>query len=230
MLKRTKGIVLGSIKFKETSIIVKVFTEEFGTLSFIVNGVRSAKAKGKAALYQPLTLLDLVVYFKEGKDLLRISEAQMNVSFREIPFDPIKRTLGIFLTEFFSKTLREEQANKALFEFLFNSIELLDHQQKHIENFHLQLLLKASVYLGYGPQGDLDFLKQLIESGIHFNRFENEQDIVARLIKEAYGSEIVISNAERRELLHQIIQFYAIHLHQEIDIKSLEVLKTVLSA
>lgn len=229
MLKHTKGIVLGSIKFKETSIIVKVFTEEFGTLSFIVNGVRSAKAKGKAALYQPLTLLDLVIYFKEAKDLLRISEAKMSVSFREIPFDPIKRTLGIFLTEFFSKTLREEQANKGLFEFLFNSIELLDHQQAHIENFHLQLLLKASVYLGFGPQGEVDFLQQLSDSGMPFNRFENEQHLVTRLIKEAYGAEIIISNTARRELLHQIIKFYAVHLHQEIDIKSLEVLKTVLS-
>lgn len=230
MLKRTKGIVLGSIKFKETSLIVKIFTEEFGTLSFIVNGVRSAKARGKAALYQPLTLLDLVIYFKEGKDLLRISEAKMNVSFSEIPFDPIKRTLGIFLTEFFSKTLKEEQANKALFEFLFNSIELLDHQQRNVQNFHLQLLLKASIYLGYGPQGDLDFISQLIESGVRFNQLENEKNTVERLIKEVYGVEIEISNVDRRELLNQIIQFYAIHLHTDIEIKSLEVLKTVLSA
>ena len=118
MLKRTRGIVLGHIKYKESSIIVKVFTEEFGSSSFIVNGVRSSKSKGKAALYQPLTLLDLVIYYKESKELMRISEAKMASSFSEIPFDPVKRTIGMFLTEFLSKTLREEQANRSLFEFL----------------------------------------------------------------------------------------------------------------
>lgn len=230
MLKRTRGIVLGSIKFKETSIIVKIFTEEFGSASFLVNGVRSAKAKGKAALYQPLTLLDLVIYYKESKDLMRVSEAKMAASFTAIPFDPVKRTIGIFLTEFFSKILKDEQANKPLFEFLFHSIELLDHQQSNVQNFHLQLLLKAAIYLGYGPQGDLDFVQQLVEAGIHFNQLKNEKSTVDRLIKEAYGAEIQINNTYRRELLDQIIKFYAIHLHQQLEIKSLDVLKTVLNA
>ena len=95
MLKRTRGIVLGSIKFKETSIIVKIFTEEFGSASFIVNGVRSTKAKGKAALYQPLTLLELVIYYRI-KRFNEVSEAKMATSFTAIPFDPVKRTIGIF--------------------------------------------------------------------------------------------------------------------------------------
>jgi DNA repair protein RecO (recombination protein O) len=230
MLKRTRGIVLGHIKYKESSIIVKVFTEEFGSSSFIVNGVRSSKSKGKAALYQPLTLLDLVIYYKESKELMRISEAKMASSFSEIPFDPVKRTIGMFLTEFLSKTLREEQANRSLFEFLFHSIELLDHLQENVQNFHLQLLLKSANYLGYGPQGDLDFMQQLIEAGVHFNQWENEQNIINRLINEKYGASIEINNANRRELLHQIIKFYTIHLHQQLEIKSLEVLKTVMSA
>ena len=107
---------------------------------------------------------------------------------------------------------------------------MLDHQNRNVQNFHLQLLLKSAVYLGYGPQGDLDFVQQLVESGIHFNQLEDEKSTVDRLIKEPYGAEIEINNSYRRELLDQIIKFYAIHLHQQIEIKSLDVLKTVLSA
>lgn len=229
MLKRTRGIVLGSLKYKETSIIVKIFTEDYGTQSFIINGVRSSKSKGKAALYQPLSLLDLVIYYKEGKGLLRISEAKLAVAFQEIPFHPIKRTIGIFLTEFFAKILKEEEVNSSLFEFLFHSIEFFDHQQAEIENFHLQLLLKSALHLGYGPQGDLDFLQQLLEAGMHFNELENEEQFIEQLIKLPFGSEIKISSSYRREILDQLIKFYAIHLHDHLEIKSIGVLKTVLS-
>lgn len=221
--------MLGSLKYKETSIIVKIFTEEYGTQSFIVNGVRSNKSKGKAALYQPLSLLDLVIYYKEGKGLLRISEAKLAVAFQEIPFHPVKRTIGIFLTEFFAKILKEEEINTGLFQFMFHSIEFLDHQKTQIENFHLQLLLKSAVHLGYGPQGDLDFLQQLLEAGMHFNELQNEEQYIEQLIKLPYGAKIKLASSYRRELLDQVIKFYTIHLHDRLEIKSIEVLKTVLT-
>lgn len=230
MLKRTRGIVLGSLKYKETSIIVKIFTEEYGTQAFIINGVRSSKGKGKAALYQPLSLLDLIIYYKEGKGLLRVSESKLSLAFQDIPFHPIKRTIGIFLTEFFSKILKEDEVNKELFEFVFHAVQYFDHQEVGVENFHLQLLLKSAVHLGYGPQGDLDFVHQLIEAGLHFTQLENEKSHIDQLIQQPFGAEIKINGTYRRELLDQIIKFYTIHLNERLEIKSIEVLKTVLNA
>jgi DNA repair protein RecO (recombination protein O) len=80
MLQKTSGIVLGFLRYGDSSIITRVYTEEYGLQSYIVNGVRSAKAKNKISLYQPLTLLDLVVYHKENKDLKRISEVKKQLS------------------------------------------------------------------------------------------------------------------------------------------------------
>uniref|UniRef100_UPI0040478437 recombination protein O N-terminal domain-containing protein n=1 Tax=Roseivirga sp. TaxID=1964215 RepID=UPI0040478437 len=57
MLHTTRGIVLNYIKYGETPIIVRVFTEAFGVQSYIVNSARTAKGRGKMALYQPLSLL-----------------------------------------------------------------------------------------------------------------------------------------------------------------------------
>ena len=85
------------------------------------------------------------------------------------------------------------------------------------------------MYLGYGPQGDLDFLQQLLEAGLHFTRLENEDQFLEQLIKQPFGTDIRIGSIYRRELLDQIIKFYAIHLHENLDIKSIDVLKTVLS-
>jgi len=74
MLHKTKGIVLNYIKYSDTSIIAKIYTEAFGLQSYIVNSVRSSKAKNKIALFQPLTLLEMVVYHKNHQGLQRISE------------------------------------------------------------------------------------------------------------------------------------------------------------
>jgi DNA repair protein RecO (recombination protein O) len=87
MLNKTKGIVIQYMKYRESSLLVTIYTAEFGICSYVENGVRSAKAKHKIALFQPLTLLELEVYHKPGKGLHRISEAKCYYPYRKIPFD-----------------------------------------------------------------------------------------------------------------------------------------------
>ena len=73
MYSQTKGIVLSSVKYSESSIICKLYTDKLGLQSYIVNGVR--KKKGGSAYYQPLNILDLTVYHKNNNQLKRIKEA-----------------------------------------------------------------------------------------------------------------------------------------------------------
>lgn len=73
MLHVTKGIVINFIRYRESSIIVKIYTELFGLRTYIVNGVRNSKT-AKIALYQPLSQVDLVVYENPKADMQRISE------------------------------------------------------------------------------------------------------------------------------------------------------------
>jgi DNA repair protein RecO len=112
MLSKTQGIVISYMRYRETSIVVNVYTSEMGICSYIENGVRSAKAKHKMALFQPLTLLDLEVYHKPGKGLHRISEAKCFFPYQAIPFDIAKSSLALFLSEVLSKVLKEEEAKK----------------------------------------------------------------------------------------------------------------------
>ena len=107
MLKITSGIVLSHIKYKDTSIIVRIFTRELGLKAYLVNGVRSLGKGSKIALYQPLTLLDLVVYDKENSGLQRISEAKINTPQRLIPFDMARTSLALFATEVISRSILE---------------------------------------------------------------------------------------------------------------------------
>ncbi|OEK06813.1 DNA repair protein RecO [Roseivirga misakiensis] len=227
MLVHTEGIVFSTVKFKETSIIVKIFTSAYGMQSYIVNGARSQRSKGKIALYQPLSLLDMVVYYKEGKDIQRISETKFAQTYTEIPFDPVKRTIGIFITEVFGKVLREEGENSVLFEFLFNSLQIFDRLRDNVANFHLQILLKATHHLGFGPANADDFVLQLSESGFHLSISLEEKKSLDLLMESNYGENIPLSLSFRREVLDHIIKYYKVNSGNLREIKSLSVLKVI---
>ena len=86
MIIKTKGIVLSYIKYGETSIICKIFTETISIQTFIINGIRKSKSKN-IALYQPLTILDLVIYHKESSGIQRIKEAKLDVIYKTLHLD-----------------------------------------------------------------------------------------------------------------------------------------------
>jgi DNA repair protein RecO (recombination protein O) len=229
MLHNTRGIVLNYIKYGETSIIVRIFTEAFGVQSYIVNSARTAKGRGKMALYQPLSLLEMVVYHKPSKDIQRISEAKFSYAFSSIPFDPVKTGISIFLTEIMNKLLREESENKELYGFIHQAITIFDHLEKNVINFHLQFLMKCSAYLGFEPQSAEGFIEELAEFGLHFRTLEAERIIISQLMNRPLGDDIEVNGQLRRDILSHIIKFYQIHVSGLNEIKSLVVLKEVLS-
>ena len=148
MLHKTPGIVFRFTKFGDTSIIVNIFTESFGLQSYIVNGVRSASAKGKIALYQPLTLLDMVVYYKENAQVKRMKEVKCLHQYHSLHIDVKKSTIAMFLAELLNKAVKDESHAQELYAFISNSLITLDDTTHNFENFHLIFLVKLSRFLG----------------------------------------------------------------------------------
>ncbi len=226
MLHKTRGVVLSYLKFKESSIIVKIFTERFGLQSYVVNGVRSAKSRQKMGLFQPLTLVDMVVYHKGDGKLTRISEIRCAIPFRSIPFDLKKITLAIFLAEMLEKVLKEEEENTKQFEFLTVSLCTLDELEEGYQNFHLHFLLQLTRYLGFFPESLQNFY---FEAHTRPLSEEHDQLLDAMLQQVRYGL-LPMRATIRRELLQQIIDFYEGNLGGMGPVKSLTVLQTVLGA
>lgn len=226
MLYKTGGIALSYIKFKETSIIARVFTEAFGMQSYIVNGIRSKNAKTRIALFQPLTLLDLVVYHNKKKDINRISEIKCSYNFHSIPFSIKKTSIALFLTELLNHALIDEGENEALFEFIHESIRYLDVLEKDYENFHLQFMMRLSKYLGIFPETAVGVLKEIGHSKIHNTEFSDQLDF---LLRSKFEEHIRLSKSTRNELLKAILDYYRFHYDSIKEIKSIQVLKEVLS-
>ena len=126
MLIKTRGIVLNFMKFRETSIIARVYTEQLGVQSYIVNSVRTKGKGSRIALFQPFTLLDMVVYTSPKGGLTRISEYKCAHPFISIPFDIRKSSMVLFLSEVVARTVKEEEENQPLFQFLYQAILAFD--------------------------------------------------------------------------------------------------------
>jgi len=229
MLHKTKGIVLGHVKYGESSLIIQVYTEKFGIQSYIENGVRKAKAKHKMAIFQPLTLLDLVVYKKANSGINRMSEIKVNPPYRAIPYEIIKSSIGIFLAEFLNHILRgEEEENPVMFEFIHNSLKYFDDKQADYINFHLQFLSQLSAYLGFKPSGAVEILDEVTQ--YHPIKLRADERVkLEELLANDLTYDLKINGEQRQQLLKVLIYFYQIHSHSFKEIKSLRILHEVLS-
>jgi DNA repair protein RecO (recombination protein O) len=229
MLQKTRGIVLNYLKFRETSIIVKIYTEALGIQTYILANVRSAKSKTKVALYQPLTLLDLVVYYRKDREqIFRIAEAKCAYPYQAIPFEIRKTTVILFLAEILGKTLKEEASNPELFDFLFEALKSFDQATVQYDNFHLRFLLRLSRYLGFEPQSGEEILAQIREHKRLLLQEDDEKMLIFQLdslIQTEIYTAIPVSM--RREILDYLLDFYRLHIANFDTIRSLEVLREI---
>ena len=151
-LHHTKGIVLRTVKYGETSVIVTLFTELFGIQSYLVNGVRtsSKKGSGKANLFQPTSILEMVVYHNELKQLQRIKEFRWSFLYQHILSDVRKNAVAVFMVELLTKCLKQPEANPDLFHFAEDSFLHLDKASDAVTaNFPLFFALHLPVFFGF---------------------------------------------------------------------------------
>ena len=77
----TKAIVLNSLKYGDTSLIVRCFTLNEGIKTYLIRGVLKAKkGKIKAAYFQPLTQLKIEANHNNKGNLNSLKEVQILLS------------------------------------------------------------------------------------------------------------------------------------------------------
>jgi len=241
MIYKTRGIVLRTINYSDTSIISKIYTEQSGIQSYLIKGARRKKAGIKANLFQPLSLLELVVYRKEKKQLQNLKEARPEIHFTSIPYDSSKTSILFFLNELLLKCLHEEENNSELFSFLHESVQTLDSAENNFSNFHLIFMMRFSRFLGFFPQGnfsdatpvfDLREGKFIIRDPLHPDFLTKESGkLISKLILSNYYSmeKLILSGQERKMLLEILLRFYQLHLSHAGNISSHKVLEQILS-
>ena len=202
-LHKTKGIVLRAVKYGETSLIVTMFTELFGLQSYLVNGVRtsSKKGSGKANLFQPTAILDLVVYHNELKHLNRIKEFKWSYLYQHIFSDVPKNAVALFMIELLTKCLKQPEANPELFEFCEDAFIHLDESVGSVmANFPLFFALHLPFFFGFRISDEYSDKNSIVdlqegmfvpERPDHFHFLEGKQaEVTSELLKMMQPEEL----------------------------------------
>lgn len=233
----TKTIVLNALKYGDTSLIVKAYTASDGLKSYMLKGILAAKkGKLKSAYFQPLTQLEIVANHRNKGTLESIREAKITYSYRTVHSNMSKNAVTLFLAEMLGNSIREEEPNQGLFDFLEAALQWLDTHSE-ISNFHCFFLIRLTQYLGFYPDTsgtntsyfdlmegefvDIPSLNPFL-SGTELENFKSFLGINFDAIHT-----IKMNKTDRQALLQSLVRYYELHLQGFRRPKSLAVLNEV---
>lgn len=245
MTHKTKGIVLRTIQYGETSIITSVYTELFGLQSYIVKGVRQAskKKQAKTAYFQPGAILEMEVYHNSLKNLQFIKEYKWAVLYNNILFDVVRNAIAQFMIELFQRSIKQPEANAELFYLLEGSLNEADKgADAVVANLPLYFALHLATESGFQLQGNysnetpvLDLKEGMFieEEPAHLQHVSgNIAEIISRIQHINFYNDlenIKLNRELRRQILEILLQYISLHVTEFKEMKSLAVLQAVLS-
>ncbi len=240
MIHTTKGIIFHTAKFKESGVLARMFTKDFGPMSCIVPSVHGKKAKVKPASLLPLTLVEAIIYVKDNRGLQKLTELKIDPPYKSIHTDIRKTCIALFLSEVLQQVLKEDSNHENIFNFLHHSLQAFDEMDEGINYFHLYLLFELTGYLGFYPSGKFSektpyfnlpdgvFQEHAPIHAFCLNRNESSfaQDILNADLNSL--SELDASPSLRSNLLDRILDYYKFHIAEMREIKSKKVLTEIM--
>ena len=236
MQEKTRAIVLTSVKYGESDLIVKCLTEE-GLRSYMVRRAFSSRNKKvKLAYFQPLSQLEITGRHNTKGRLHSIGELRSSYFYRSLSTDVFKQAIAMFLAEVLVQVIREEDNNPELFDFVETALIWLDNHDRFAD-FHLLFLLRITRFLGFFPDTKNLTYKYFDMEEACFSKerptgrlLEGEKLILFRVligIKFDDLEQLKWNSEKRQLLLMELLGFYELHLPGFRLPNSLKVLKEV---
>ncbi len=234
-----RGIVLHTLKYGDSSMIVQMLTDTKGRCSYIVQGIRSAKGRGsKLALFQPMFALEFEGLKSSKSELHKFREVRNGIIFGSVPFDVRKSTMAIFMAEVLYRLVRESEPSSTLFDFAWRSVEALDVMQEGVANFHLWFLANLSRFLGFFPGNDYIAdawfdMREGVYTPIKPSHTSFMSQSMARILHDIiecdvnHLGEIGLNRDQRVEFLNALLVYYAYHLDAISAVRSVQILQEV---
>ena len=220
MILKSEGIVLRTLKHQESNLIATLYTKEYGIRSFIIKSYRSSRSRGRHSYFQPLSIVDIVFLQKDNRSLQKISESKISVLLQEAQTDPVKMSIGLAMMEIFYDTVKEEEANQQLYNFLRHTILYVDQSERKLVNIFIYFLMQLTAFLGFSPND-----KAGLSGGVHFDirlgtfsEAGQNPDPIAKLLLRFYRSqlqdcqEITFSTVEKRHIIRTLFDYYEAHV------------------
>lgn len=237
---KTEGIVLQSLRYGDSSMIVRVYTRSHGLKSYIVKGAFNRNSKNRVALFQNLYLINYVEAGRPNKGSLGyLKDVRLSMIYQSIPFEMNKMAILMYVNELLSRTLTEQEQNEALYDFIVKSMQWLDLVETDYANYPLFFTLELTRYLGFYPKSNFHpgYCFDMMEGSfvrdhpLHPYYFDvDTAHVLSKLLDSGIDDacHLPLCVAQRREILDGLIVFMRLHASVMKDFRSHEVLRSVL--
>lgn len=237
MQTKTEAIVLHTLKYGDSKLVVDTFTRECGRLSFMVSVPKSGRGRLRKQYFQPLAQLSLECDVRPRLQLQRVKEASLAYAYTTLTTDSRKLAIALFAAEFLCHALRGEQQGGPLFDYVADSLQWLDSAGGGFANFHVVFLMRLSRFLGFSPNTegyapgccfDLRAGGFCGRAPLHTDWLgPAEASLVGLMLRMDYATMHLfrLNRAERNRLTDIIIRYYRLHLPAFPEPRSLAVLR-----
>lgn len=223
MFHSDEAIVLQLIPHKDHNAIVKLYTRNIGLVSCWINSLRSKSSGIRSSGLQPLTIINSIIDQRETKQLSTLKEMQISFSPTHIYTTIEKSSLAIFIAELLSHTIKETATDNSLYDFIRESIILLNDTKDNCANFHIVFMLNLSNHLGILPKNsftpETPYLN--LEEGVYLAKtplhtsflYPDESECISKLSALPVSSfaKAEIPSALRKNILHGLLKYFEIH-------------------
>ena len=239
MIVKTRGIVTRAVKYAETSLICDIYTEQLGLQTYIVSGVRKKKSRFGAGLLQLMSILEIDAQHQNNKSMHRILEAKPAYVYTRLPFEITRSSVGLFMIELVQKSIKEQEQNRVLFEFLYDAFSQLDQTPHSIANWHISFMVQLADYLGF--KLDDNFSAEMPYFDIREGRFRTvrifSQDGLDQHLSEILFAftqlpfsevhNIRMHREQRQLLLQRLIRYYQYRIEHFKELNTFNILQSI---
>ena len=240
-MQRTKVIVLRTLKYNDSQIVVSLFSKDFGFFTTMARLSRGPRYGGKNTLWQVLNVLEVSLDYRVGNEFQKLSEVSIFLPWREIPYNPHKAAVAIFLGDFLFHALRGEGENQTLYDFIENSLSWFDESSSAFTAFHLFFMIRMTRFIGILPGLDGYAKSSMYDLNMscftmivpNHGQYLDACDAVyvPILLRTEYSQmhHLKIPRKKRWHMLEIILRYYRLHVPGFGELKSLETLRELFS-
>jgi DNA repair protein RecO (recombination protein O) len=245
MIQATKAIVLKTIKYGETSLIVTLYTQLYGVQSCLVQGVRKStkKTPAKSSAFAVGNLLQISLYYQPIKKLQRIRDFQFDKINIDINTSIVKNAILVLMMELVHHTIQEPEPNSDLYDWLENYIVHIElSPEQNLTWMPHYFCVQYAQVLGFGIHGNYSEQTPILhlQDGIFVAAEPNynapiskaPQSQIINILNEQSLlslSTMQIASNHKRVVLHDLITYFQLHISQMPAIKSISVLESIFS-
>jgi DNA repair protein RecO (recombination protein O) len=248
-IDKTTAIVVSVIPWRETSVIIRLFTKEHGMISAAAKGIKRSRQ-----LNTPIErgqVIETLVYMHQNRSMQTLAETQIVAFYQSIRSDLEKTALRDLVLELLQKSIHDTNAHPELYDRLKHCIAQLDGSKERNATFasvwnyvrdftHLLgfgLVLERCVTCGTATDIDENGGYLLIEQGGLMCRSCNRSILSPdyfissssiAMIRGISSDRQMIDTQECLRITKLLLSFCKLHIEIGSDLRSLQFLEEIM--